>query len=153
MSSRVFLTAEWRYLAFLNYSVDPSLLSGLVPAGTELDAFEGKTFVSLVGFEFNRTRILGLKVPFHQAFEEVNLRFYVRRQGKRGVVFIRELVPKHAVAAIARLAYGENYSHASMSHTAGDRKAEYTWIWNRERFAMQLETDGPELLLSEGSPE
>src|SRR5882757_4261033 len=103
-----FLTAEWKNLAMLNYAVDGSLLKRFVPAGTELDLFEGSTYLSLVGFEFNRSRIFGFPVPFHQAFEEVNLRFYVRRSSKRGVVFIRELVPKFAVAAIARLAFNEN---------------------------------------------
>src|SRR5512141_1748910 len=97
-----FLTAEWNNLLMLNYAVDASLLEPFVPAGTELDAFDGKTYLSLVGFEFNRTRVLGFAVPFHQNFEEVNLRFYVRRGSKRGVVFIRELVPRYAVAAIAR---------------------------------------------------
>lgn len=103
----VFLTAEWKNLVMLNYAVDASLLDRFVPAGTELDSVEGITYLSLVGFEFNRSRILGFPVPFHQTFEEVNLRFYVRRLSKRGVVFIRELVPKFAVAAIARLAFNE----------------------------------------------
>src|ERR1041385_5639833 len=89
-----FLTAEWTNILMLNYAVDPSLLEPLVPAGSALDMFEGKTYVSLVGFEFNRTRVLGFAVPFHQNFEEVNLRFYVRRGLKRGVVFVRELVPR-----------------------------------------------------------
>ena len=111
-----FLTAEWKNLLMLNYAVDPDLLRAFVPAGTELDEFDGRTYVSLIGFEFNQTRMLGCAVPFHQAFEEVNLRFYVRRNEKRGVVFIRELVPKFAVAAIARLAYGERYSAVPMSH-------------------------------------
>src|SRR5690242_13556795 len=93
-----FLTAEWKNLVMLNYAVDPSLLKPFVPPGTELDYFNGKTYFSLVGFEFYRTRVLGFTVPFHQTFEEVNLRFYVRRGSKRGVVFIRELVPKYAVA-------------------------------------------------------
>jgi uncharacterized protein YqjF (DUF2071 family) len=108
-----FLTAEWKNLLMLNYAVDPSLLEPFVPAGTELDAFGGKIYLSLVGFEFNRTRVLGFAVPFHQNFEEVNLRFYVRRGSKRGVVFIRELVPKYAVAAVARLLFKENYSCCS----------------------------------------
>src|SRR5512142_1077033 len=122
-----FLTAEWKNLVMLNYAVDPSLIEPFVPAGTELDAFEGKTYVSLVGFEFNRTRVLGFAVPFHQNFEEVNLRFYVRRESKRGVVFIRELVPKYAVAAVARLLFKENYSCVPMSHRVGGGKAEYAW--------------------------
>jgi len=112
----IFLTADWNNLLMLNYAVDASLVQPFVPAGTELDLFEGRTYLSLVGFEFNRSRILGFAAPFHQAFEEVNLRFYVRRSSRRGVVFIRELVPRYVVAAIARFAFKENYSCVPMSH-------------------------------------
>jgi uncharacterized protein YqjF (DUF2071 family) len=108
-----FLTAEWRYLAMLNYEIDPDVLRPLVPEGTELDAWNGTTFVSLVGFRFLRTRLLGLPVPFHRNFEEVNLRFYVRRrvggEWRRGVVFVKEVVPQWAIAAVARWVYNENY--------------------------------------------
>jgi len=113
---QVFLTAEWKQLLMLNYSVDPAMLRPLLPAGTELDSFEGRTHVSLVGFQFNDTRVAGFAIPFHRSFEEVNLRFYVRRSEKRGVVFIRELVPKIAIAATARLFYGEKYSCVPMAH-------------------------------------
>jgi uncharacterized protein YqjF (DUF2071 family) len=75
-----FLTAEWRHLAMLNYAIDPQILRPLVPAGTELDFHDGQTFVSVVGFLFLRTRVLGVPIPLHRNFEEVNLRFYVRRQ-------------------------------------------------------------------------
>jgi len=143
-----FLTAEWNNLLMLNYSVDASLLEPLVPMGTELDMFEGKTYVSLVGFEFNRTRVLGFAVPFHQNFEEVNLRFYVRRGSKRGVVFIRELVPRYAVAAIARWAFNENYSCVPMSHRIEVGKAEYTWSGG---CVMRIETEGESFLPPEGS--
>lgn len=128
---RTFLTAEWQNLLMLNYAVEPDLLRPFVPAGTELDAHEGLIYASLIGFQFNKTRLLGRAVPFHQSFEEVNLRFYVRRGTRRGVVFIRELVPKVAVTAIARLAYGENYSCVPMSHKLEAREGqlllEYSW--------------------------
>jgi hypothetical protein len=128
---RTFLTAEWKNLLMLNYVVDPGLLLRFVPAGTELDQFDGKTYVSLIGFEFNKTRVLGRAIPFHQSFEEVNLRFYVRRSERRGVVFIGELVPKYAVTAIAKFVYGERYSCVPMTHridkTNGSTFAEYSW--------------------------
>ena len=76
---RVFLTAEWKQLLMLNFAVDPALLRPFLPAGTEIDSFEGRTYVSLVGFQFNDTRVAGFAIPFHRSFEEVNLRFYVRR--------------------------------------------------------------------------
>jgi uncharacterized protein YqjF (DUF2071 family) len=146
-----FLTAEWKNLLMLNYAVDASLLEPFVPAGTELDAFEGKTYLSLVGFEFNRTRVMGFAVPFHQNFEEVNLRFYVRRGSKRGVVFIRELVPRYAVAVIARIAFNENYSCVPMSHRVEDGTVEYSWRLGSEPCAMKIEREGEAFVPPDGS--
>lgn len=119
---RIFLSAEWRDLVMLNYEVDRKLLSGYVPPGTVLDSFQGRTYVSLVGFRFRHTKLFGfLPVPFHADFDEVNLRLYVRRdegnESRRGVVFIAEIVPKRAVAQIARVAYGENYVRLPMAHS------------------------------------
>src|SRR5262245_22166860 len=106
MQTPVFLTAEWRHLVMLNYEVDRALLQPLVPSGTEIDFFGGRTFLSVVGFRFIRTRVRGLAFPWHRDFEEVNLRFYVRRRGadgwRRGVVFVREIVPRRLIAFVAR---------------------------------------------------
>lgn len=117
---RAFLTAEWRHLAVLNWPVDPALLRPRVPAGTELDDWDGEVLVSLVGFLFLRSRVFGLPVPLHGAFEEVNLRFYVRRKvdgrWRRAVTFVRELVPRRAVALVARALYGEPYLALPMRH-------------------------------------
>ena len=135
-SGRVFLSAEWRDLVMLNYEVEPSLLNPYVPAGTTLDPFQGRTYMSLVGFRFCQTKLFGcFPVPFHVSFDEVNLRFYVRRkeggEDRRGVVFIAEVVPRRAIAATARFLYGENYRYCPMSHhieTEGMKKsAEYRW--------------------------
>ena len=118
---RPFLTARWQHLAMLNYEVPPEVLAPLVPAGTELDSWSGKTFASVVGFRFLDTRVWGLGIPFHRSFEEVNLRFYVRRQGpegwRRGVVFVKEIVPRAAIATVARLFYGEKYVALPMRHS------------------------------------
>ena len=150
-ANKRFLTAEWKNLLMLNYAVDASLLEPFVPAGTDLDTFEGGTYLSLVGFEFNRTRLLGVAVPFHQNFEEVNLRFYVRRGSKRGVVFIRELVPLYMVAAIARWAFNENYSCVPMSHRIEVGNVEYTWDLGSDRCVMKIETEGESFLPPESS--
>jgi uncharacterized protein YqjF (DUF2071 family) len=138
MSSRkTFLTAEWRNLVMLNYEVDPAILAARVPEGCELDAWQGRTFVSMVGFLFLRTRVLGLPIPFHRNFEEVNLRFYVRHKAegewRRGVVFVRELVPRWAIAAVARGVYGEKYASLPMRHSiqaaagSGSKVVSYQW--------------------------
>jgi uncharacterized protein YqjF (DUF2071 family) len=118
---RPFLTAQWRFLAMLNFEVPPEILSPLVPAGTELDSWQGRTFASVVGFLFLDTRVWGLRIPYHRNFEEVNLRFYVRRRAadgwRRGVVFVKEIVPRLAIATAARLFYGEKYVALPMRHS------------------------------------
>jgi uncharacterized protein len=128
---RPFLRASWRHLAMVSYEVDPGLLAPLVPAGTEVDAFGGRCFVSLVGFLFLDVRVRGLAIPLHTRFEEVNLRFYVRRRAdgelRRGVVFVRELVPLPAVALVARWRYGERYSALPMRHHVTDQVVAYEW--------------------------
>jgi uncharacterized protein len=113
----------------LNYAVDPAILDPLVPAGTVLDRWHDRTLVSIVGFRFHDTRVLGTAIPFHRAFDEVNLRFYVRRdapsgQVRRGVVFVRELVPRLAVALLARWAYNEPYRAVPMRSTAPDARVD-----------------------------
>lgn len=117
---QVFLTAQWRHLVMLNFVVDPAVLEERIPDGCELDRFAGRTFVSVVGFRFLDTRVLGVPVPFHRDFDEVNLRFYVRRdtagETRRGVVFVKELVPRRLVAAVARWVYGERYVALPMRH-------------------------------------
>jgi uncharacterized protein len=131
MGAGAFLTAEWRHLAMLNYAVDPAVLLPRVPAGTELDDWNGTTYVSVVGFLFLRTRVLGIGIPFHRDFEEVNLRFYVRRRGpegwRRGVVFVKEIVPRLAIAATARLLYNEKYVALPMRHRVEPGEVEYRW--------------------------
>ena len=126
-----FLTARWQDLIMANYEVDPSMLEPLLPAGTSLDLHEDKCFVSLVGFMFLDTRVLDFLVPFHVNFEEVNLRFYVVRETedevRRGVVFVKEIVPKAAIAAVARTLYGEPYERWAMANERSDTHVGYNW--------------------------
>lgn len=126
-----FLTAEWKDLLMANYVVEPDLLADRVPEGTTLDFHEGKLFVSLVGFMFLRTRVLGVPVPFHINFEEVNLRFYVKRETpeetRRGVCFVKEIVPRFAISTVARVLYGEPYECWKMAHTRTETSVGYEW--------------------------
>ena len=130
-----FLNAEWRKLALANYEVNPTVLEKYVPFGTELDLWKGKCYVSLVGFMFLNTKMLGMKIPFHVNFEEVNLRFYVIRkvgnEWKRGVVFIKEIVPLPAISIVANTLYNEHYQTLAMKHhwekNEDHRTVEYQW--------------------------
>ena len=153
---RPFLTAQWRDLIVVNYEVDQAALKPYIPAGTELDLWQGAALVILVAFQFLDTRVLGAPAIFHKNFEEANLRFYVKRRDgeetKRGVVFIKEIVPKRLVAAIARLAYGENYVYAPMSHqidASGEtRRVQYSWrIGGRESSVSAVTSGAPQPLV------
>jgi len=137
--AKTFLQAEWRKLAMANYAVDPTILERFLPHGTELDLWNDNCYVSLIGFMFQNTKVMGLKIPFHINFEEVNLRFYVRYNEKgewrRGVVFIKEIVPRAALTFVANTLYNENYETMPMAHswtTEGDNLiVEYRWRKNR----------------------
>lgn len=135
-----FLTAEWRKLAIANYAIDKDLLTPYLPVGTELDLWNGTCYVSLIGFLFKNTKLLGFSIPFHANFEEVNLRFYVKYKDgdtiKRGVVFIKEIVPKFALSVVANTIYNENYETMPMTHswseTEDQRDVEYRWRCKNE---------------------
>jgi len=144
-----FLKAEWRKLAIANYEVNQTILQKYVPAGTELDLWNEKCYVSLVGFMFVNTKLLGIKIPFHVNFEEVNLRFYVKRndngEWKRGVVFVKEIVPKWALSFVANTVYKENYETIPMEHSwheEGDsRFVEYKWKKSGKWHSIQVEAE------------
>lgn len=159
MSQR-FLTAEWRKLIMANYEIDPSILKSYVPAGTELDTWQNKYYISLVGFMFLNTRVLRVKIPFHTNFPEVNLRFYVKyRSGeewKRGVVFINEFVPKAAITFIANTLYKERYVTYRMNHKwniGNDIVIGYYWKKKGKWNVLEATADPNACALQAGSKE
>jgi len=145
----------------LNYEVDPCLLAKLVPSGTELDCWHGRTFVSLIGFRFLKTKVCGISLPFHRNFDEVNLRFYVRRlvgnDVRRGVVFVREIVPRWLIAAVARIFYNERYLALPMVHRiqsdSSGRFVEYGWKFKHSWNKISLTANGNGALPESGSQE
>ena len=143
----------------LNFVVDPKIVMSLVPPGTEIDFENDETFLSVVGFLFLDTRLLGLPIPLHRDFEEVNLRFYVRKKSadtwRRGVVFVRELVPKRAIALVARTFYGENYVALPMKHQIDhvdpNLSVEYSWRRGRKWESIRMSASGEAQTIPAGS--
>ncbi len=149
-----FLSAQWNNLIFLNYELPPALLLPYLPKGTELDLWEGKALCSLVAFDFRRTLVLGFSIPWHKDFEEVNLRFYVtykavadgKTELRRGVVFVKEVVPRLAIATVARVFYNENYKAAAMSHEStpiGDMPLNVTAARLNTKWSIRSGFSGP----------
>jgi uncharacterized protein YqjF (DUF2071 family) len=112
-----FLTARWSNLFLATYAVPQELLRPRLSPGLDLDLRDGQAFVSLVAFDFLGTRVLGVPWPGYRNFPEINLRFYVRHGDERGVVFIREFVPRRLVAWLARVVYNEPYRATTMFST------------------------------------
>jgi uncharacterized protein YqjF (DUF2071 family) len=137
---KTFLKTQWQNIIMANYEIDSEILKPYLPKGTELDYFEGKTYVSLVGFIFKDTAIFGIPIPFFGTFEEVNLRFYViRKDGnevRRGVVFINETVPNKIVAKVANKLYKEHYVAVPTKHewklTPESKELNYKWKVNHQ---------------------
>jgi uncharacterized protein YqjF (DUF2071 family) len=136
MAKIQFLKAQWNNLLMLNYVVDPEVLKPYLPPFTVLDLWQDKALVSMVGFMFQNTRVLGIKWPMHVNFEEVNLRFYVRhfdgQEWKRGAVFVSEIVPKPVISFIANNLYKEHYSAMPMRHSVNEISAtstQYLYEW------------------------
>ncbi|MFZ5554886.1 MAG: YqjF family protein [Bacteroidota bacterium] len=145
-----FLTAEWKKLAIANYKTDPSVLSSFIPSGTSLDVWNNTCYVSLVGFMFLNTRVKGIKIPFHINFEEVNLRFYVKhfngKEWKRGVTFIKEIVPRRMITFTANTIYGEKYETMKMDHEwkTGKNEIRVGYRWKKNQWHSFFVTAGPE---------
>ena len=156
-----FLTAGWHHLVMLNFEVDAAVVERYRPAGLEIDLFQDKTYLSIVGFRFLNTRVLGVPIPFHRNFDEVNLRCYVKRvvngETRRGVTFIRELVPKHMVALIANLVYNENYlrlpmrSQIALPLDDSPGRAQYEWFHGAAWHRLTAEIVGEPQLPAPGS--
>lgn len=161
VSSKIFLTARWEYLAMFNFEVDASVLTPHLPPFTEIDYFQGKVLVSVVGFLFKNTKVLGVAWPGHVNFEEVNLRYYLKhydgKEWKRGVGFISEIVPKKIIAWMANVLYNEHYSVARMNHTikktTDQLSVEYTWGKYGEENSMILITEPHSISIEKDSEE
>lgn len=155
-----FLTAEWRKLAMVNYAIDKNILEKFLPFKTEIDTWNDTCYVSLIGFMFVNTRLKGIKIPYHSDFEEINLRFYVRHkfnnEWKRGVVFIKEIVPRAMITLVANVLYHENYETMRTSHAwkIENNILSVAYQWKKQEWnSLSVSADYIPVEIKEGSEE
>jgi uncharacterized protein YqjF (DUF2071 family) len=161
MKHREFMNTEWRKLIMANYIVDGRILEPYIPAETEIDTWHGQVYVSLVGMMFYNTKVWNVPVPFHSDFPEVNLRFYVKHKHdehyRRGIVFIKEFVPKPAIAAMANMLYKEHYITLPMNNINRVRDHElhigYEWKFRNRWNKMEVRAGTEGHLWREGTEE
>jgi uncharacterized protein len=142
-----FLKANWENIIMANYAIDPEILAPYLPKGVRLDLYNGKAYVSLVGFMFKKTKLFNIPIPFLGTFEEINLRFYVQREEggitKRGVVFINETIPYRIVAWMANKLYKEHYTVVPTQHSIvtnlDSKKIKFEWLLNKKWNSIYVE--------------
>ncbi len=155
----VFLKANWENIVMANYEIAPEILAKYLPQGVSLDLYNGKAYVSLVGFMFKNTKIF--KVPIFKlgTFEEINLRFYVSRkvgnETRRGVVFINETVPYKAVAWLANALYKEHYTTIPTRHhwdfTKEHKEIKYEWLVNKKWNSIEISSKKEKKMMAQSS--
>ena len=146
---KVFLKAKWENIIMANYQIEPKLLLPFLPKGVSLDLYQGKAYVSLVGFMFKNTKLFDVPIPFFGTFEEINLRFYVvSKEGdelKRGVVFINETIPYRLVAWIANKLYKEHYTVVPTKHqlikTSESNHIQFEWLLQKKWNSIAVDFD------------
>ncbi len=142
----IFLKAKWENIIMANYAVPQEVLKPYLPKGVELDLYKEEAYVSLVGFMFKGTRLFNIPIPYFGNFEEINLRFYVKRKEgdieKRGVVFINETIPYKLVAWVANKLYKEHYTTIPTKHVINEneneKQIEYYWAKNKKWNSIKL---------------
>ena len=145
----VFLKAKWENIIMANYEIEPKILIPFLPKGVDLDLYDGKAYISLVGFMFKNTKLFNIPIPLLGTFEEINLRFYVTRkdgnQTKRGVVFINETIPYKLVAWMANKLYKEHYTVVpTKNNIRSDEKSqkiEFKWLLNKKWNSIFVEAE------------
>lgn len=156
-SKPVFLSAEWRNLLNFTYRIPAEALASLLPPELEIDWWEDHAHVSLVAFDFLQTKVKGIPIPFHINFPEINLRAYVKKGNRNGVIFVKELVPKHAIAWTAKLFYNEPYERRKMTSSAsGDEDSGLihhdTWFGS-EKFTIDAKIGKSQGFPEKGTPD
>lgn len=146
---KVFLKANWENIIMVNYEIPEEMLSKYLPKGVSVDLYNGKAYISLVGFMFKNTKIFNIPTFKLGTFEEINLRFYVsRKEGnetRRGVVFINETVPYKAVAWLANALYKEHYTVVPTKHTISkdskNQKIKFEWLLQKKWNSIYVKND------------
>ncbi len=153
---KLFLSARWENLLFATYKVPPEMLKPFIPQGLEPDRIDGDAFVSLIAFDFLDIKVKGLRLPFNVNFPEINLRCYVKNADRRGVVFIKELVPVRLTVIGAKLFFNEKYIHVDMKSevTKSDKICvKHTVKIKSKEYFIQAEADNKPFMLDENSTE
>src|SRR3954470_6934704 len=130
------MTQTWNDLLFAHWPVDRASLKEKIPAGFELDEFEGQAWVGVVPFHMTNVAPRGVPaLPWISAFPELNVRTYVRVGGVPGVYFFSLDATNPVAVGVARVLAQLPYYTATMTVEPRDG-----WIAYESR---RLPSSGP----------
>ena len=106
----------WEELLFAHWTVPADALRAHVPAGLDIDHFEGRAYLGLTPFRVTNLRLRGLPpVPGFSSFLELNCRTYVSHGDKPGIWFFSLDASSRFAVEGARRLYKLPYFRARMS--------------------------------------
>ncbi|HZL36456.1 MAG TPA: DUF2071 domain-containing protein [Tepidisphaeraceae bacterium] len=117
---------RWHELLFMHWPIRPGLLRPLLPAGLELDTFDGEAWLGLVPFRMSGVRPRGVPpIPGMSAFPELNVRTYVTTLGRPGVWFFSLDAANWPAVRMARRFFHLPYFNAAMAVDAQGDEIRY----------------------------
>lgn len=122
---RPIVRMAWRDLLFLHWPVDANTVQRLLPAGLEIDTYDGSAWVGLIPFRMPVVRAFGLTIPGAGSVLECNVRTYVRCGIETGVWFFS--LDANSISAVysARTIFRLNYRHSRISTNRDSDRFEY----------------------------
>lgn len=112
-----FLSSTWKNTFIVTWEIEPELLLEHLPHKIGLYTENGKAFLSFVVYNFENTKVKGIKMPFHVSFPEMDLRYYVKHNNSLGVAFIQHIVPRYCISLWAKRIFNENYITLPMDYS------------------------------------
>lgn len=109
------MTQTWHDLLFAHWPVDVGMLRDRVPAGFDVDTFDGQAWIAVVPFHMTNVAPRGVPaLPWVSAFPELNVRTYVRFNGRPGVWFFSLDASNPLAVGVARTLVHLPYFTAAM---------------------------------------
>lgn len=121
---------RWDHITFLHWPYDPAVVQKLLPAGLQVETFDGAAWVGLIPFVMQVRPPGARPVPWLSDFPETNVRTYATAPGgTTGVWFLSLDAARLPAVVTARTTYRLPYFWSQMTVTSDGP----TWRYDTRR--------------------